>query len=242
MIDENEIQSSRRLLGEIADMCEHATLTGSLEGGEPRTAQRYNALLKRLIESQLVPSGLFSSLPDNSKFGEIGVEAKMLASYLPSNKLKDKGGDNSDRNIIIRLAPFVHKEELAMLIRDHASKGGGLDVNTLSSLAPFLGSDMLSELLRDHLAKSTADVKATAPQPPTPPKPPAQPASPTSPSTSHISSEFSTSLAIPKNDFPEPIGDQGESVEDLLALLKSPYLSDDERSDAVERLRLLSRS
>ena len=238
MIDENEIQSSRRLLGEIADMCEHATLTGSLEGGEPRTAQRYNALLKRLTESQLVPSGLFSSLPDNSRFGEIGVEAKMLASYLPSNKHKERGGDNSDRNIIIRLAPFVHKEELAMLIRDHASKGGGLDVNTLSSLAPFLGSDMLSELLRDHLAKTTSEVKVTAPQPPAPPTPPTPPANP---SSSWPSQASSMSLAIPTNDLLESVGDQSETLEDLLALLKSPYLSDEERSNAVERLRLLSR-
>jgi len=237
MIDENEIQSSRRMLGEIADMCEHATLTGGLEGGEARTAQRYNALVKRLTEAQLVPTGLFATLPESAKYGEIGVEAKMLASYLPSNKQKERSSENSDRNIIVRLAPFVHKEELAMLIRDHASKGNGIDVNTLSSLAPFLGSDMLSELLRDHLAKSTAEAKVSPPQPPSPPTPPTPP---TPPVSTQVNPESSLSLVIPQTNLPETIGERTETVEDLLALLKSPYLSDEEGAAAVERLRFLS--
>ena len=223
MIEENEIQATRRLLSEIAEMCEHATLTGSLEGGELRTAQRYNAILQRLIATQVVPVGLFSNLPDSVRFGEIGVEAKMLASYLPSSKHKEK--DSADRNVIIRLAPFVHKEELALLIRDHARNGHGLDINTLSSLAPFLGQDMLSELLRDHHAKTVAE--PSAPKPPEEPIGTAKPPMPPS----------SIALAVVPEYQPEPTDRKQETIEDLLALLKSPYLSEEEKSQVIERLR-----
>lgn len=222
MSDENDIQSCKRLLNEISEMCEHASLTGSLSGGSRRTAQRYNSILARLTEFAVVPTGLFSALPEEADYGEIGVESRMLASYFPSNKDKHRHRDDADRNIVVRLAPFVGKEELALLIHDQAQKGMGLDMNTLSSIAPFLGQDALGKLLRDHLSKERSSPdQATAPTPPAPPEPPR-------PSPQPAATGDLTLKTV------EPSSDR---IEDLLDLLKSPYLSDEERSDAVERLR-----
>ncbi len=216
----NEIQSCRRLLSEISEMCEHASLTGSLSGGEKRTAQRYNAVLNRLVELGAVSSGLFSPVPEDCKFGAIGVEARMLASALPSNKDKDRGrhGDDNDKNIILRLAPFIGQDELGQLVREHAIKGSELDINTISNLAPFLGQDFLGELLRGHLSKERKGTPAAPPEPKSPTAPAASPAA--------------------KPDYlPEPVVEASETVDDLINLLKSPYLSDEERDQVSNRLK-----
>src|ERR1022692_592404 len=80
MDQENDIQSCRKLLNEIADMCEHASLTGSLSSGSKRTAQRFNTVLEHLSMTGTVPQGLFTPIPEDADYGEIGVEARMLGS------------------------------------------------------------------------------------------------------------------------------------------------------------------
>lgn len=219
MNQENDIQSCRKLLNEIAEMCENASLTGSLSGGARRTAQRYNMVLQHLIEAGSVPQGLFSSIPEDAGFGEIGAEARMLAGYLPSNKEKQKSGDEGDRNILMRLAPFVGKEELGLLIREQAGKGMPLDMNTISNLAPFLGQEILGQLIRSHLKQQTV-------KPAEPAAPPTAPAAPVAPQ------------APVKQDYRlETVSGEGATLNEMLDLLKSPYLSDEERSTLVERLR-----
>ena len=91
MSQENDIESCRRLLNEIAEMCDHASLTGSLASGVKRTVQRYNMVLERLTQAGDVPSGLFSTLPESADFGEIGVEARMLASYFDRDRKNKRG-------------------------------------------------------------------------------------------------------------------------------------------------------
>jgi hypothetical protein len=219
MSQENDIQSCRRLLNEIAEMCENASLTGSLSGGANRTAQRYNTVLKHLIGGGSVPEGLFSPIPENAEFGEIGVEARMLAGYFPSNKEKHRSREeDGDRNILIRLAPFVGKEELGLLIREQAGKGQPLDMKTISNLAPFLGQEILGQLIRTHL-NSEAPKPADAPTP--------KPAAP------------APAPAAEKPDYRlETVSTEKQSVNDLLNLLKSPYLSDEERNELVEKIRV----
>jgi len=217
MFQENDIQSCRRMLQEIGDLCEQASLTGSLSGGAKRTAQRYNSVLAHLIKSGSVPEGLFSQVPDDAGYGEIGVEARMLAGYFPSNKEKDKrrNDDENEKSIIMRLAPFVSSEDLADLIREQAGKGAPLDMHTITHLAPFLGRDMLGELIRTHLNKEPAG------------KPAERPAAPQAPAAPSSKPDYRL----------EPVSAEKESVADLLDLLKSPYLSDDERNTLVEKLR-----
>ena len=215
MEQENDIQSIRRLLNEIAEMCDHATLTGSLSGGARRTAQRYNALLNRLIEHGNVPSGLFTPIPEDSTFAEIGVESRMLASYFPGKRDKNREGGENDRNILLRLAPFLRQEELGLLVREQIQKGSVLDMNMLSSIAPFLGQDILGEMVRAHLKKEESEKESTTVA--------AQP--------------VATAVPAVVDYRPEPVAKAPQSVSDLLDLLKSPYLSDEERNELVEKLR-----
>jgi len=199
-------------------MCDQASLTGSLSGGSKRAAQRYNSVLSYLVRSGNVPDSLFAPIPEDAGYGEIGVEARMLAGYLPSNREKNKFQDDNEKNILIRLAPFVGRDELGLLIREQIGKGVGLDMNTLSNLAPFLGQDILGELIRGHL-DNRAKAQEEAPPEPTPP----------APTPRETPSHFDYRL--------EHVSTEKDSVEDLLNLLKSPYLSDEERNSLVERLR-----
>ncbi len=219
-MQENEIESYRRLLGEIAEMCEHASLTGSLVGGAWRTAQRYNSIVKRLEQDGHVPQGLFQAVPEECDFSEIGVEARMLAAYFPKDKSKREVG-NGEKGILFRLAPFLGQDELGLLIREHVGKGQTMDLNTLSGLAPFLNQQTLGELVRAHLNEA----KVPAETPESKQGSTAQ-AEPSHPSTPEAPDHKLHAVSVDKED-----------VEEILSLLKSPYLSDEQRNELVEKLR-----
>jgi len=174
-----------KLLKEIASMAEEASLTGSMEGGAARTVQRYNATLNTLRQKGVVPEGLFSALPENAAFGEVGVEAKMLVGYL---KGVDDGGDDDephkhknkrgDLSILTRLAPFVDSKDLRDLISQYSTQNMTLDPDTLAQLAPFLDRESLGQLIQQHMIPhlrpmtpadpEPAPTRAPAPAPPAP--------------------------------------------------------------------------
>ena len=147
-----------KLLREIADMCEHASLTGALSGGAGRVAHRYNAILERMVASGRVPTGMFEPLPETAEYGEIGVEARMLSAAVKEDKK-----ESVDDHILLRLAPFVRGEDLTDLIRQQMRTGTRFDLDMLTHLAPFMEGETLTGLLKEHLR--------TPPPPPTPPAP-----------------------------------------------------------------------
>ncbi len=228
----NDLDACRNLLNEIAELCDHASLTGSLSSGAKRTAVRYNSILQRLEQSGDVPASLFGELPEDADFGEIGVEARMLASYFSQSRRernkRDGGRDHGDPNILIRLAPFVRQEELGMLVREQRLKGSPLDMNTLTGLAPFLGQDVLSDLLREHLMQSER------PTPPVPPVPP------TSPATQPAHRPEPAAVANTPSMTLESVEAVSDNLDDVLNLLRSQYLTDEERDALVEKARKLS--
>ncbi|AIE87111.1 hypothetical protein [Fimbriimonas ginsengisoli] len=221
----NDIDATRSLLREIADLCEHASLTGSLQGGAGRVAQRYNAVLARFTESGVVPRDMFSYLSETAEYGEIGVEARMLSSYLRKDeagtrrRMRDGEGDHA---AFVRLAPFISREDLASLVRQQVEGGTRIDMGMLTQLAPFLGQEDLGQLLREHLRTPTPPEREQAPEPPpTPPAPPAP-----------GRQEWPT---IQFNEAPQPPAE--EKLSSLLERLKDPRLSEEERSNLVERIR-----
>ncbi|MGV3614531.1 MAG: hypothetical protein ACO1SV_04265 [Fimbriimonas sp.] len=218
-----ELEASRNLLREIADLCEHASLTGSLGGGAPRVVLRYNTVLARLQEADAVPMGMFEALPETASFGEIGVDAKMLASYLKtgSRKAKHRLGDPEDPSILLRLAPFVRKEDLASLIRNQVEDGTRIDMDMTVHLAPFLDQDTLADLLRDHLR----------PKPPTPPTPPAPPEPPAPP----------VEVVAPYGEtLPSRVTPQEEKLIVLLERLKDPRITSEEKAELIDRVRAVT--
>src|SRR5580658_3160661 len=143
MNEDQEIEACRSLLEEIADMSDHASLTGSLSKGAGRTVQRYNAVLDRLESLDVIPHGLCEPLPDDAGFDEIGVEARMLGSFINRKGKAAKG--RRDKSVLTRLAPFVDSRELGDLVREQLRHGLSIDLEDLTQLAPFLDKRMLSD-------------------------------------------------------------------------------------------------
>lgn len=214
-----EPESTRSLLKEIAELCEHASLTGAFNGGTARVLIRYNSILEHLEEVRAVPTGMFQRLPDNASYGEIGVEARMLASFIKGGKEKDKG-PRADKSVLVRLAPFVKGEDLALMVRQQMAQGSAMDMDLITQLAPFLDQNMLSEILKDHL------------RPPTPPDPPAPPAPPAPP--------FRHEPPVtPYEALPPRIPVREEKLSVLIERLKDPTISHIEQAEILDRIRSL---
>ncbi|HWD41395.1 MAG TPA: hypothetical protein VG944_21300 [Fimbriimonas sp.] len=233
-IDERTV----KLLREIAEMSEHAVLTGSLEGGSVRAAKRYNAIVQALTNQGQIAPGLFSPIDENSNFGEIAVEARLLASYIDENgngngdfhaehgrhghghRWKDKG----DSNILMRLAPFLDKDALAELVKEHAMQDGRFDGHLITALAPFLDGSTLSDLVRNHL------LSRERPEQPSRPEPPPPSAAPVPAPTPVVAAGI-----VPHEDRTPPL-----SLDELAAKLREGNLTDDERQQIAIRLAELS--
>lgn len=157
----DNIGGLKRMLREIGELAEHASLTGGMASGAPRAIQRYNAILRQLVESGAVAPGLFEELnPETTDFGQLAVDARLLASFLNG---KGKRGDSEDSSVLVRLAPFVRGEDLAMLVKEHLSKGSPLDSGVITALAPFLPQEILGSIVRDQMVHQA--------EPPAPPAP-----------------------------------------------------------------------
>ena len=174
----DEIRRLRRMLTELGELAEHASLTGALERGAPAAIRRYNTVLQRLQELGAVPSS-FGRLGDDVSFDEIKVESALVASYLKDDERGPLGGGprgtNSSLHLVAGLAPFVDKHELLELLRAHEHEGESLDPDVVLSLAPFLPREEVARLVRHHLSELLGP-PATPPEPARPQGAPQRPA------------------------------------------------------------------
>jgi hypothetical protein len=232
---QEELESSRKLLNEIAEMCEEASLTGSLSGGNRRTALRYNALLDRLIQVDAVPAATFAPLPEDAPFAEIGVEARMLSAFIKRNKLEEGGGH--EQGILLRLAPFVDKSDLSQLIHDQIHQGLTIDLDGLTRLAPFLDKSMLGDLIRGRMRESPKP--KTAEEVPSAAERVSEPArTATAPATAKPAVPAEPPISSARDLV--TTNSREEEVGVLVDLLKIPHLTSEERSDLLERLRAVA--
>lgn len=79
---QREVRRLRKMLGSMADLAQHASLTGSLDGGAPIAVRRYNGILQQLERRGILKDSFFGPLPDNTGFDELGVDCTLLSSYL----------------------------------------------------------------------------------------------------------------------------------------------------------------
>jgi hypothetical protein len=116
-----EVRRLRRLIKDIAELAQHASLTGALQGGASTAARRYNRVVARLEEIGVASPGMFDPLPENTSFDEIGVEATLLAGYLKDDEGPARaGGGNGPASINIiggTLGDLEGLEELKSLGR-----------------------------------------------------------------------------------------------------------------------------
>jgi hypothetical protein len=164
MSEVDSIKGLKSMLREIGELAEHASLTGGMASGAPRAIQRYNAILRQLVEQGAIGRGIFEELnPETTDFGQLAVDARLLASYLNG---KAKSADSGDSSVLVRLAPFVRGEDLALLVKEHLSKGAPLDPGIITSLAPFLPQEMLGTIVREQMVHTgPAPAASAAPQP-----------------------------------------------------------------------------
>ena len=211
------------MLREIGGLAEHASLSGGLSGGEPQAAKRYNSCLRQLITLNAVPAGLFEELDEESaKYGSIGVDARLLASYLRSENESDEEPGrrrkrHQDSNILLRLAPFVRGEDLAELVQKQMREGADFDEDVLASLAPFMPGELLAELVHEVITKKSKSAPSAA----RPPEPPAEPEAPTEPV------QFHATPSLPE---------RRETQEELIAQLRDPNISAEERHEIALRI------
>jgi hypothetical protein len=214
----NEIKSIRRVLRELSDLAEHSSLTGSLSGGATQAVSRYNSMLSRVIELGAASGAVFQSLPSTAGYGELGVEARLLSAHLDEEDDAHCGHrkhGKADGGLMMRLAPFLDPEDLGALVREQISQHSSLGLEQLAQLAPFLDRTMLGELMRKEMQKKQPEPSpepTPAPQPTPSPQPQAAP----------------TNLPSAAEQPPKP--------EDLLALLKNPHLTENERSELIQKL------
>jgi hypothetical protein len=143
-----------KMLGELADLAENATLTGAMAGGAPRAVARYNEILKALLEEGVVPGGMFSPLPADAGYGDLAVDGRLLRAYIKEGNGHGHGhrmfgeGLGAEKHLILRLAPFAKSSDLRELVDSYLAKGSPVDAELIEALAPFLDSDHLGILIR----------------------------------------------------------------------------------------------
>lgn len=163
-MSETQLHIFKNLLRELAELAEHASLTGAMSGGEKSAVRRYNQALATLQDEGVVPRGLFAELPADTQYGELAVECKLLLASIKGDddesdwkskgKRKRRGGD-FDYHVLMGLAPFTRGEDLAKLVEGEIKKGARIPGHVLVALAPFLPGDMITKLVQvrlDHVS------------------------------------------------------------------------------------------
>ena len=117
----NQIPKITRLLDSLIQMAEDETMTGALSSGAETAVRRYNAIVSTLQDEDVIPDGLFEGLPRDASFGSLGVEAKLLRSFLDDGESTGgpaaPGKDRANLNLLPALAPFLDQNDVGKLLR-----------------------------------------------------------------------------------------------------------------------------
>ncbi len=176
MIEERELKGIIQMLGATVKMVEQASLTGSL--GKERKAgagvRQYNAVVKRLQDTDTIPEGIFSSLEEEASFVELSIYCGQLAAYLegmveepPKEKKSENIGDNVIVNIggdlkdlgeVIRQAmPSWIKEQMGGEKEEEEKEEPEADMNNVESKIAELGAQMQVLAERMHREELSGD-------------------------------------------------------------------------------------
>jgi hypothetical protein len=226
-MDENDVRKEvrhvRRMLEEIARLAEHASLTGSLEGGARSAVKRYNAMVARLKEIGAVPDAMLQPLDETASFDELCVESELLAGYLNEDngdepEAETRRSKHLDFEMIVGLAPFLDQKELRELVRAAVPGRKSVNPRLVIGLAPFLGREELGRLIREHLPEWFRGQEEEEEEP-SPPKP------------SHA--------PLPSEE-EGPLADVGARMQAVAEQLRRADLTDAQRADLAEQLSRLS--
>lgn len=160
-----ELRQICSLLKELADLAEHASLTGALEGGSRRAARRYNAIVEHLEERDIIPEGVFQPLDeDQDGYDAVGIESKLLLGYIREEREegdeepgvapfegKRKKRRKPDFEFILGLAPFMDRRDVGRMVRAAVKGKQNVEPGFIMGLAPFMDRDEIARLVREHM-------------------------------------------------------------------------------------------
>ena len=100
MVDERELKAIVQMLSTTAKMAEQIRMTSGLEDQQSSSsaAQQYNAVVKRLENTDTIPRDMFLQLEEGASLQDVGISSGQLAAYLtglieqPDEDRKDKEG------------------------------------------------------------------------------------------------------------------------------------------------------
>jgi hypothetical protein len=171
MKDRNDPQNAplRRVLEQLSELCEHASLTGSHRGGEASAARAFNGVLATLLERGTVPLGMFERIDENAAdFGSIGVQAQLLQAMIAEEERPERG---EGLEAVVALAPFLDSRDLGELVRERIEGATQISDRVLTSLAPFLDSAALGDIVRRKMRHPEPPKAPAPPEPAAPPRP-----------------------------------------------------------------------
>src|SRR5579871_2218051 len=178
----NSVETYRvyKMLCELAEMAEHASITGFLKQGKPSAIQRYNSILAHLERIEKVPPGLFHPLSEEASFDELNIEGKLLASYIKDEAKQARKEDNARdiedlMNEVRQLSRL--KETIADAMPELLQHREGVKAEVLGELQGLRDlRAALSDMMPDLNRGPRGGVPPTPPTPPTPPPPAGSPA------------------------------------------------------------------
>lgn len=175
--NQKELKRIHRLLRQMAEMVQHASLTGSLQQGGTQAVQQYNNIVVRLEQIGEIPTGFFPSLAADIPFDGVGIAAGSLAAYIQDTveeeqDEKSQAGDNGEHR--------VDSPSFSVNIGGPVTLG---DLESLRSLGDILRNSMpdwIKEKMADkaveeqtvEVAAEPQAVASPSPAPPVPPTPP----------------------------------------------------------------------
>jgi len=237
-----------RMLNELGEYCEEASMTGNADAGVKRAIRHYNAILGQVKNTNGAGTEMFAPIDEGSSLGDVAVECRMLIGFLKASESEDEDDECCGTRhgaegfgMVMRLAPFVSRDDLGELVRTHLSQHTKFDPDVLTGLAPFLDRDTLGEMLKKHL-KATITISnetrsnAAEPVAPVAPVAPVTPVAPVAPATPD---ERSATVIVTTRDEPNP--DIAEKIAEITLQLGNPALEQDERQMLVNQLVELGR-
>jgi hypothetical protein len=118
--NETELRRIVRMLEKTASMAEHASLTGSMAGGQAFAVRSYNATLQHLGSTGEIPAALFPPLPESASMDEVGIASAQLAEYvragLPEQRGTEQGMKLGDGNVFFNIGGLG---DIADMVREN---------------------------------------------------------------------------------------------------------------------------
>lgn len=142
-----EVSRLRKLLRRMMDLADHVEQTGSFESGAHDSVRRYNAIVERLEDMNVISENTFPRLDEDAAFGRLGAECTLLAGYLEDLTEEDDPED-------------MRPDRRGRRDRDRPGRQKRVDIGELVALAPFMASEDLHKLLHSHFDSKNKNVQS----------------------------------------------------------------------------------